>query len=427
MSQSKYQHILAELTTQIESGQLPVSHKLPSIRQLSQTYSCSKDTVQRALMELRHRRLIYPIRKSGYYVLDRPQIQEQLSLPISEIDNLAYEDFRICLNETLIGRENYLFNYYHRQEGLKELLQSVHRLLTSSHIYSKPEQLVVTTGTQQALYILSQMAFPEGNTQILLEQPTYHRMNALVREQKLPYQTVDRTWEGLDFEKLEALFKTGQIKFFYTISRLHNPLGISYNEQDKKRLVDLAQRYQVYIVEDDYMADFDPKNQPPLHYYDTSHRVIYIRSFSAAIFPALRLAALVLPKPLLSTFLKAKQLIDYDTNLILQKALSLYIDNGMFDKNRLALQRHLRYHQEQNQQILTKSNLDLSYQLLNQQVIFQLKRKQEIYSLKKAGLKLDLLEDNYISKPSQDYLRVTGRKDLEALLKLLDKKKEGNE
>lgn len=260
---SKYQKILDDLIAQIDRGELAVSQKLPSIRQLSQAYACSKDTVQRALMELRHRHLIYPVHKSGYYVLDTSKQEDQLPLPQSAIDNLAYDDFRLCLDETLIGRESYLFNYYHQEAGLEDLLQSVHKLLVSSHIYSKPDQLVITTGSQQALYILCQMAFPNAGQEILLEQPTYHRMNALVKEQNLPFQTVERTWEGLDWDRLEALFQSGRIKFFYTIPRLHNPLGTSYSKADKERLVNLAQRYQVYLVEDDYMADFDTKSQAP--------------------------------------------------------------------------------------------------------------------------------------------------------------------
>lgn len=117
--------------------------------------------------------------------------------------------------------------------------------------------------------------------------------------------------------------------------------------------------------------------------------------------------------------------MDYDTNLILQKALSLYIDNGMFAKNRLALQRHLQYNQAQSQKLLTKSNLNLSYQLLNQQAIIRLNSKQDLAPLKKAKLKVDLLEENYIGRSPQDYLRLTGREELEDFINRLSTNKEG--
>ncbi len=418
MTKTKYETIISDITHQIEKGQLGVSSKLPSIRSLSQSYKCSKDTVQRALTDLRHRKLIYPIQKSGYYVLEAPEQDNHLPLPASEIDNLAYEDFRICLDETLVGRQSYLFNYYHKQEGLEELLQSVHKLLIASDVYSKLEQLVITTGTQQALYILSQMDFPENKNEILLESPTYHRMNSLVKDQGLPYQTIDRSWSGLDFEKLEELFKNHPIKFFYTIPRLHNPLGMSYTEDEKKKLVELAHRYKVYIVEDDYLADFDKKH-PPLHYYDTNHRVIYIKSFSAALFPALRIATVVLPKPLLKRFLNSKQLMDYDTNLILQKALSLYINNGLFKRNVAGLKRRFEENQRQNQAILEKHPFNIPYKLLNNRVILELSNQKQVQMLKQHDLPLNFLEANSLDNTQNLYIQVTGKEDLIKTLDIL--------
>ncbi|MGZ7184227.1 PLP-dependent aminotransferase family protein, partial [Streptococcus pyogenes] len=77
-------------------------------------------------------------------------------------------------------------------------------------------------------------------------------------------------------------------KFFYTIPRLQNPLGISYTLEEKKEIVRLAQQYEVYIVEDDYLADFDASKSLPFHYLDMESRVIYLKSFTITLFPALR-------------------------------------------------------------------------------------------------------------------------------------------
>ncbi|WP_165212813.1 PLP-dependent aminotransferase family protein [Streptococcus tangpeifui] len=331
---SKFQTLYQSLAQAIRSGQFKKGEKLPSIRKLSQTYGCSKDTAQRALLELKYQNLIYAVPKSGYYVLEgKDQDGDNLAISLAAYNKLAYQDFKICLSETLVGRENYLFNYYQRQEGLAELLRSLQNHLLEQDIYSKVENLVVTSGTQQALYILTQMAFPNQKSVILLEQPTYHRMNSLVREQGLPYLTIERDFSGLDLEQLEKFFQSHPIKFFYTIPRISNPLGLSYSSQEKQALVDLAQRYDVYIIEDDYMGDFTKSENLPLHYYDTHERVIYLKSFSTTLFPALRLGMSVLPQRIMNDFLAYKKLMDYDTSLIMQKALSLYLDNGMFAKN----------------------------------------------------------------------------------------------
>ena len=108
-----------------------------------------------------------------------------MELTVRDDHYQIYEDFRLCLNETLIGRENYLFNYYSQQEGLEDLRQSVQQLLLDSAIYTSADKIVLTSGTQQALYILSQIAFPNEKYEILVEQPTYHRINDLLTAQQL--------------------------------------------------------------------------------------------------------------------------------------------------------------------------------------------------------------------------------------------------
>ena len=331
---SVYQDIVASIIKDIKNGSLEKGSKLPSIRQLSQTYVCSKDTAQRALLDLKYQNYIYAVPKSGYYVLEGyNETDDKALLNLNDYNQLAYEDFKLCLDESLAGHQDYLFNYYHEQAGLKELVKALQNRLAADDIYVNSDQIVITSGSQQALYILSQIDFGNGGYKILIEQPTYHRMNQLINRQNLPYETITRNFDGLDFDKLEEHFKSGQIKFFYTISRYSNPLGLSYTAKEKEKLAQLASLYDVYIIEDDYMGDFSDSKNLPIHYYDTQNRVIYIKSFSMALFPGLRLGSVVLPPNLKATFLAHKGLIDYDTNLIMQRALSVYLDNGMFQKN----------------------------------------------------------------------------------------------
>ena len=200
--ESKYQAVVSFLKKGIESGKFPTGSRLPSIRQLSLDFHCSKDTIQRALLELRHEQYLYAKPQSGYYVLEQGQHQD-LEIEVTDEHASAYDDFRLCVNETLIGRENYLFNYYDNQEGLEELRQSVHQLLFDQALYCKPDQLVLTSGTQQALFILSQINFPSEGTEILVEQPTYHRMNRLLVAQGLAYRTIERRIDGIDLDELK--------------------------------------------------------------------------------------------------------------------------------------------------------------------------------------------------------------------------------
>lgn len=370
---SKYQQIIADLELAMQSNQFKKGDKLPSIRQLSQQYHCSKDTVQRALLALQYKRLIYAIPKSGYYVLGKiEEKQHSFELSLEDYNQLAYEDFRLCLNEALDGKDSDLFNYYHKAEGLEELRKALLPYLADNGIYANKNQLLITSGTQQALYILAQMRFPNGRHHILLETPTYHRMEQLATSLGLPYQTIERDFNGINLHQLESIFKTGQIAFFYTISRFSNPLGLSYSKKEKESIVRLAEQYQVYIVEDDYLGDFAPHSELPLHYYDTQQRVIYLKSFSMSVFPALRIGALLLPDDLKEGFLLQKSMIDLDTNLIMQKALALYLANGMFQKNLKQIRQFFNNRAHDLLDFLQKHLPSLAYQLTPQALIIQL-------------------------------------------------------
>ena len=413
--ESKYQAVVSFLKKGIESGKFPTGSRLPSIRQLSQDFSCSKDTIQRALLELRHEQYLYAKPQSGYYVLEQGQHQD-LEIEVTDEHASAYDDFRLCVNETLIGRENYLFNYYDNQEGLEELRQSVHQLLFDQALYCKPDQLVLTSGTQQALFILSQINFPSEGAEILVEQPTYHRMNRLLVAQGLAYQTIERRIDGIDLEELEEQFKSGKIKFFYTIPRFHYPLGHSYSDQEKRAILDLANQYGVYIVEDDYLGDLDPKKGQTFHYLDTEDRAIYIKSFSTSLFPALRITALILPNALKEAFVSYKNILDYDSNLIMQKALSLYIDSQLFEKNRLARLTLQENYQAQIKEVLEKNTCLLPHYPLHDGLLLDLRNYPKIASLKHGSLKLDFFEKAYLDACPYQFAKVS----LENLEELLE-------
>ena len=391
MIKPKYQCIIDQISQDIKSGKLSKGQKIPSVRQLADDYRCSKDTAQKALIELKYQKYIYAVPKSGYYVLENSlEDQQDIELTVRDDHYQIYEDFRLCLNETLIGRENYLFNYYSQQEGLEDLRQSVQQLLLDSAIYTSADRLVLTSGTQQALYILSQITFTNKKYEILVEQPTYHRINDLLTAQQLPYQTIERTPEGIDLEELERIFQSGRIKFFYTIPRFHYPLGHSYSRKEKEEIIRLARLYDVYIIEDDYLADFDSKRELTFHYLDDSQHVIYIKSFSTSLFPALRITALLFPPAIQSTFITYKKAVDYDSNLIMQKALSLYIDNLMFEKNRLSLLNQQEKELTRARKLLSQNQLKLPYFLNRDGILLDLRGLKSVSSLKHSNLPLSL-------------------------------------
>lgn len=329
----KYQQLSETLRSQIEEGKYQKGDRLPSIRELTEQYQCNKETVLKALQQLKEEHLLYPVDKSGYYVMkDLSENTVRTHAVLPNPGQFSIEDFRRCLNESLIALQD-VDAAEDTPRGDRALLESLHPLFEQYGVYAPLSRMVVTTGTQQALYVLLQLI---GQSGLLLEQPTYRRMNQLVTALGIPYRTIDRTLEGdtIDLEALEAAFASGEVRYFYTISRFHQPLGVSYSDAVKKRIVELAARYDIYIIEDDYMADYEVGSATPLHYYDTHYRVIYVKSFSSILFASFKIGAVVLPESLVSDFVAMKQLLDYDSNHLMQKTLALYISNGMFAKHR---------------------------------------------------------------------------------------------
>ena len=393
----KYQEVSLQIRQQIEEGIYKKGDRLPSIREMIQQYDCNKDTILKALYLLKEESLIYPVEKSGYYVLkNRAPVRNTTKIGLPNPMQFPIEDFRKCLNESVMASYEGASSQKESIRGDRELIEAMVPLLESYGVYAKESQLSITTGTQQALYILLQLI---GTGGLLLEQPTYSRMNQLVKELGIPYQMIEReqTQDTISLEKLEQIFQSGTIRYFYTISRFHNPLGMSYPDSVKKKIVELAEKYQVYIIEDDYMADYERGTATPLHYFDTNERVIYVKSFSSILFSAFKMGIVVLPNALIKEFEKRKQLLDFDSNLLMQKTLALFIQNGLFEKHRQKMVAHYHEKSQQFRQLLElsaieKTTLHGTQLLLERSQLSLLKEKLDL------EITIDTLEDAYIEE-----------------------------
>lgn len=336
-----YLRLLNELEGLIAKHPYKDGQKLPSIRSLSEQFKCSKSTIIRALAELEGKHLIYAMPRSGYYVVKRadaqaeglPQVMD-FAASAPDPDIFPYLDFQHCINKAIDMYQKDLF-VYGTAKGLDSLLLAVREQLTSYQVFANERSLFIVSGVQQALSLLSEMPFPNGKTKVLIEQPGYHLMNEYLETHRVPVIGIDRTVDGIDFERLELLFRTEDIKFFYTTPRFHNPLGCSYTRQQKERLVKLAAQYDVYLVEDDYLADLEMDSKAdPLYAYDNSEHVIYLKSYSKIIFPGLRIGIAVIPELLREQFSRYKKQNDIDSSMLSQAALEIYLRSGMFERHR---------------------------------------------------------------------------------------------
>ncbi|WP_057913862.1 PLP-dependent aminotransferase family protein [Peribacillus muralis] len=336
---SKYSRIMADMKRRLEEGLLTAGSKLPSVRQVSEDYGCSKNTVMKAYDELEKEHVIYSVPKSGYYVVNEFQkAREELEVidflsagPDKNI--MPYVEFQHCLNQAIDQYKEELFTYSD-QQGLYSLRVELVKYLQNLQVFTEPERLVVVSGSQQALHLLVSLAFPNGKNNILIEQPTYFGFIESLNLQQANVLGIELTMEGIELERLEYMFRNNDIKFFYIIPRFHNPLGHCYTNREKKKIVELAEKYDVYIVEDDILGDLDPDAKAdPLFSYDPSGRVIYIKSLSKVFLPGLRIGTVVLPALMMNDFLRAKFCSDFNSSALSQGALETYLKSGMFNSH----------------------------------------------------------------------------------------------
>lgn len=332
----KYELIINHIEKLIKENRLKQGDRLPSIRAMAEEFKCNKSTIIRAYQELELSHRIYSIPNGGFYLVEKvPSNHDEYGrIDFSEVlpdpKLLPYKEFNHCINRAVELYKDTLFSYGDTR-GLKSLREVLAGYFGEQQVFTSPDNIFVTSGAQQALSILAKMSFPNNKKNILVEQPTYGLMQELVKLNGTKLVGIRRDTDGIDLSRLEMIFKDEGIKFFYTIPRLHNPLGTSYPEKIKKGIVHLAEKYDVYIVEDDYLADLDLDSRAlPIRYYDVSKRTVYVKSFSKAFMPGIRIGAAVLPGKLTEEFAKHKRYDDLNTSILAQGALEIYLNSGMY-------------------------------------------------------------------------------------------------
>ena len=338
--ENKYIKIANYIKKAIESGKLKPGNRAPSILNLCDTFKCSKATVIRAYEELQKEHILYSIPKSGFYVVERNVKKHNYDDAIIDFSTinpsenlLPYEEFQHSINQAIKIYKDSLFSYSDKQVNT-ELRKALKNHFRDYSIFTKIENIAISSGCQQAIYILSKIPFPNGKSKVLIEQPTYYGVMKAVESNNITAIGINRDINGINLDELEQIFKTEDIKFFYIIPRFHNPTGFSLSNNQKRQILKLAEKYDVYIVEDDYLGDLDMNSKNETMYsMDITNRVIYIKSFSKTLLPGLRLAALILPEAFVNSFLYHKACCDLITNSLSQGALEIYLKSKMYDNH----------------------------------------------------------------------------------------------
>ena len=253
-------------------------------------------------------------------------------------ESFPTEELKAILNDIM---ENYASSalQYGETEGLSELKEQLAAYLKrDENINVNPENIMLTTGSQQALYALP-IIFANPGDYVITEAPTYVGMLSSLNANQIKSVSVSLDEQGMITteleEKLKDLKSRGiKPKFIYTIPTFQNPAGYTMTLDRRKYLLELATQYNVPIIEDNPYGDLRYSGQkiPTLKSMDKNEMVSYLGTFSKIMAPGLRTGFTVSQPEVLDEFNKLKQAMDLATNSLSQYIAYEYIRKGIIYK-----------------------------------------------------------------------------------------------
>jgi len=213
---------------------------------------------------------------------------------------------------------------YGASEGYEPLREMVARHIARYGIKANTENVLITSGSQQALDLIGKLLINPGD-RILVEAPTYLGALQAFNVYGAEYVSVPSDEDGLQTEQLEGPLRTGP-KFMYVLPNFQNPGGTTLSEGRRHQLVLLADKYGIPIIEDDPYGQlrYEGEHLPPLVVLDRENlrrdngysigNVIYLSTFSKTLAPGLRLGWIVAPADVIVKLVQLKQGSDLHTS-----------------------------------------------------------------------------------------------------------------
>lgn len=284
------------------------------------------------------------------------------AFPIEEIKEISAR----LLEENPIGVLQYSVT-----EGYPQLRETLKEYMKSHHNVGKDfDDILITTGAQQIMDLATKSLVNEGDV-VITEAPSFIGSLNTFRSYNAKLVGVNIDDDGMNMEELEKSLKTHKnARFIYTIPNFQNPSGITMSLEKRKKMYELAKKYNVLILEDNPYGDLRYSGEyiPCIKSFDDEGIVLYAGSMSKVISPGIRVAYVIAPKPIFQKMVVCKQGNDVHTNIWSQMVCN---------------------------ELMTKYDFDA-----------HLEKLRKLYS-KKAQFMMDLM-DKYLVPMGITYAKITG-------------------
>jgi len=218
----------------------------------------------------------------------------------------------------ILRHEGQVALQYSPTEGYMPLKEYLAEAMAKYGIEEKPENILLTNGSQQALDLLGKIFLDPGDY-VLTSRPTYVGAIQAWRAYEANFLTVPLDDDGMVVDEIERAVAAQPVKFVYVLPNFHNPAGTTLPLERRQRLVEIARRHNLIIIEDDPYGELRYEGEDIIPIWALApERTIYLSTFSKTLAPGIRLGWIVAPQPIMRRFVQAKQGTDLHTGTFVQ-------------------------------------------------------------------------------------------------------------
>ncbi|MDN2452844.1 PLP-dependent aminotransferase family protein [Lactobacillus sp. UCMA15818] len=213
--------------------------------------------------------------------------------------------------------------------GYEPLRQKIANYTKTTGTSCMPENIMLTQGAQQGIKLLAGL-FLDDFDGVVVEAPTYAGGLEAFNEHKPTYYEIPMEDDGMNIDVLEETLEDNDIKLIYTIPNFQNPTGYCMSVEKRRRLAELASKYNVIVIEDDPYRElrYAGNSLPSIKSFDLTENVVTLGSFSKILSPALRCGWLVGAKEIVKQLSSLRLSYDCQSSNILLEGIDEYLEHN---------------------------------------------------------------------------------------------------
>ena len=342
MRTPKYKGVVDSLAAQIRAGRWPAGHRLPTHRKLAADEGIAVVTASRVYAELEAMGLVSSEQGRGTFVRDLAAASgeeiDQRSVAVDAID-LSFNSpsvpgqadlLRQALRDLAGAGDLDALLRYQPHRGRAQDRAAVARHLRRRGLDVGRERVLIVNGAQHGLAVTAMALFQPGDV-VAVDAVTYPGFIVLARTLGLELSPLPVTEAGPDLDALEQLCRRRRVRAVYAMPTLHNPLGWVHDDSQRARLVSIANRYGVSIIEDASYAYLVEDAPPPLAML-APDLTVYVTGLSKNVATGLRIGFIAAPAALVPALERVIRATTWHTPGLTAAIACRWLDDGTVDR-----------------------------------------------------------------------------------------------